>query len=109
LPIEGALVPPPITENWYRVTVTRMNREMLLKNLKLAERHIAQSTVHIDRQRALIETLERGGQDSTSARKLLETMQATLSGDERIRNGILSLLEKNTCSGDKGKRLTPAS
>jgi hypothetical protein len=91
------------------LTVTRMNREMLLKNLKLTERHIAESNELIDRQRASIETLERSGQDTRSARKLLVTMQVALSGAVRIRNGIRSLLETSTCSGDGGKRPTSAS
>jgi len=83
-----------------------MNREMLVRNLKLVERQIAESNVHIERQRALIETLERGGNDTKASRKLLEMMQVTLSADVRIRNRLLSLLENNTCSGDDGKRLT---
>jgi hypothetical protein len=86
-----------------------MSHEMLLKNLKLVERRIGESSVLIDRQRALIETLERGGHDTRSARKLLEMMQVTLSGDARIRNGILSLLENNTCSEDDGQRLASVS
>jgi hypothetical protein len=86
-----------------------MNREMLLKYLKLAERCIAESDVHIDRQRALIETLERGGHDTKSARKLLEIMQATLSGEVRIRNGMLPLLENDTCSGNDGNGLNSVS
>ncbi|HET9816338.1 MAG TPA: hypothetical protein VFQ33_11305, partial [Xanthobacteraceae bacterium] len=76
-----------------------MNREMLQKNLKLGERYIAESKLLIERQRALIETLERGGYDTKSARKLLETMQGTLSGDAKVRNGILSLL-KTYASGE---------
>ena len=54
-----------------------MDREMLQRHLEEAERHVAQGQRHIAEQELRISDLARLGQDTTEARKLLETFYAS--------------------------------
>ena len=57
---------------WY---CGRMDREMLLDHLALAERHILQGEAHLTAQRALIARLDRNGHDARPARDLLDLFE----------------------------------
>jgi hypothetical protein len=48
-----------------------MDRQMVLDHLALAERHIAEGKIAIERQQTLIAELEQGGHDITMSRQLL--------------------------------------
>lgn len=58
------------------------------RHLAQAERHVADGTRHLADQRDIVEALEREGQDSGLARKLLATFEAALalhvSGRDRL-------------------------
>src|SRR5262245_46364254 len=42
---------------WIRQAGSRMDREMIIDHLAQAERHVAEGTVHVERQRLLVEQL----------------------------------------------------
>src|SRR6188472_2341072 len=48
-----------------------MDRQMVLDHLALAEGHIAEGKIAIERQQTLIAELEQGGHDTTMSRQLL--------------------------------------
>jgi hypothetical protein len=52
-----------------------MDRETLQRYLQEAERNVAQSTMHIVEQNALVERLERDGLDTADARRLLKLFE----------------------------------
>ena len=52
-----------------------MERAVIEEHLALAERHVAQGEGHIRQQRELIVRLEREGQESAEARRLLNTFE----------------------------------
>ena len=43
--------------------IARMNREILKEHLVLAEKHIAEGTEHVERQRRIVEELVGDGKD----------------------------------------------
>ena len=57
-----------------------MNRGMLLKHLRLAEKHVAQGERHIARQREIIAELARDSHSTASAESLLELFESTQAG-----------------------------
>jgi len=40
-----------------------MDRELLKQHLRLAEKHIAEGTEHVERQRQIVDELVRNGKD----------------------------------------------
>ena len=52
-----------------------VDREKLQQYLKDAERNVAQSTMHVVEQNALVVRLERDGLDTADARRLLELLE----------------------------------
>ena len=54
-----------------------MNRDLLLRNLAQAERHVARGNEHISRQESLIAEMDRRGHDTVDARRLLDTLRKT--------------------------------
>jgi hypothetical protein len=55
-----------------------MSRAQKERRVALSNRHITAAKVRVQRQREMIATLERTGQDTTEARKLLSTMEEVL-------------------------------
>jgi len=64
-----------------------MDRALLKLHLDLAEKHIAEGTEHVERQRRIVEELQRGGEDIRKSADLLELFEETLRThiDERDR------------------------
>jgi hypothetical protein len=64
-----------------------MERELLKQHLVLAEKHIAEGIAHVERQRQIVEGLERDGQDVGRSADLLALFEETLRThiDERDR------------------------
>jgi hypothetical protein len=52
-----------------------VDRDKLQQYLKDAERNVAQSTMHVVEQNALVVRLERDGRDTADARRLLELLE----------------------------------
>jgi hypothetical protein len=48
---------------------------VLLKHLHLGEKHVAEGTAHIERQRRLVDELTADGHDTMEARRLLENFE----------------------------------
>jgi hypothetical protein len=65
---------------------------MVLEHLEQARRHVAEGELHLARQRALVVQLERGGHDTTQARKLLKQFEE------------LQQMQLMTATGSKGTR-----
>jgi hypothetical protein len=69
-----------------------VDETMLRDHLRLAERHVAEGTEHLRRQRAIVAGMEREGQDASLARDtlaLFEKSQAThLADRDRLRAEI---------------------
>jgi hypothetical protein len=65
-----------------------MDRAALQQNLRMARVHVALGDEHIQRQRQLIEELERDGHDTGTARQLLKVFEETqalhVAGVERL-------------------------
>ena len=55
-----------------------MDRGLLKQHLLLAEKHIGEGVVHVERQRQIVEGLERDGQDVGRSADLLELFEETL-------------------------------
>ena len=66
-----------------------MSREMELRHLELANRHIAEGQHRIAEQKARIAGLERRGRDTTASIKLLNIFEETLVLMMRHRDLIL--------------------
>lgn len=64
-----------------------MDRDLLKPHLRLAEKHIAEGIEHVERQRQIVEGLERDGQDVGRSADLLKLFEETLCAhiDERDR------------------------
>ena len=69
-----------------------MSREMELRHLELANRHIAEGEQRIAEQKALIADLDRRGRDAATAHELLEAFEETLDLMMRHRDLILDKL-----------------
>jgi hypothetical protein len=69
-----------------------MDRELLEDHLVKAERHVFEGGRHINRQREIIEMLERQSHDAGEARRLLrqfEELQALhVAGRDRLRREL---------------------
>ena len=77
-PVPGA-PPPSFVLN--RVVDPR-RRDQLKRELKMADRRIAEGRGHIEKQLAIIAELERDGHDSALAKELLATLRTTLKMHE---------------------------
>jgi hypothetical protein len=55
-----------------------MDKAMIRDHLALAERHVAQGYRHIAQQKQIINDLENGGHDTTTARSLLGSFEDVL-------------------------------
>jgi hypothetical protein len=75
------------TGNGRRKPLILMERELLKQHLVLAEKHIAEGIAHVERQRQIVEGLERDGQDVGRSADLLALFEETLRThiDERDR------------------------
>jgi len=51
--------------------MTVMNREMILKHLGLARKHVALGEKHLLNQKLLIQRLEAGGRDASAVQSML--------------------------------------
>jgi hypothetical protein len=67
-----------------------MDRQMVLDHLALAEQHIADGKIIIERQRSLVSELEQGGHDTTRAREFLsQFLQTQKTHEEKIENDFV--------------------
>jgi len=80
-----------------------MDRGLLKQHLLLAEKHIGEGVVHVERQRQIVEGLERDGQDVGRSADLLELFEETLRThiDERDRLVALPNVFKRRCARRK--------
>ena len=72
-----------------------MDREMILRQLEQAERHVADGRASIEKQERLIAQLERDGLDATEATRLLEMLLDTQALHERHLKTIQAEMEEN--------------
>jgi hypothetical protein len=63
--------------------------------LREVENHIASTNGHVNRQRALIASMERDGHDTTEVLVLLEAYSKTLLAFENQRGNILLRIEQS--------------
>jgi hypothetical protein len=56
-----------------------MDRTFLREHLALVEQSVRDGVRHIERQRQLIDKLQRAGRDSTTARELLRSLEQSQS------------------------------
>ena len=68
-----------------------MDRSIQFRRLEEAERHVAEGAEHINKQEALVASLDRDGHDTTEANKLLANFRASSPAWEH-RNRILKEL-----------------
>ena len=66
-----------------------MSKEMELRHLELANRHIAEGQLRIAEQKARIEGLEQGGHDTTASNELLRVLEESLELMMRHRDLIV--------------------
>ena len=70
----------------------RMDLAEIAENLAQAELHVASGERHIAQQRAIIDELERAGQDATEARALLagfeQTQRLHIENRDRLRRQL---------------------
>jgi hypothetical protein len=66
-----------------------MDRSRLLDHLVLAERHVAEGTRHLSRQREIVAGMEAAGHDSALACDVLRTFEATQAAHIADRDRIL--------------------
>ena len=71
-----------------------MDRDMLLRHLEEAERHVALGKRHIADQEQLVADVARSGHETTEARKLLDNFYATQVQHIQHRDRILVELER---------------
>jgi hypothetical protein len=62
--------------------------------LALAEKHVAQTRVHIEQQRQIINEQERRGFDSTLSRQILATFEQSLELHTEDRDRLITALSK---------------
>ena len=84
---EGIKAPPNL-----KLEARAMSREMELRHLELANRHIAEGEQRIAEQKALIAGLERRGRDTTTVNELLAAFEEALELMMRHRDLILEEL-----------------
>jgi hypothetical protein len=72
-----------------------MDRDMLQRHVKLAERHVAEGARHLARQREIVAELAGDGRDLASAKNLLAQFEARqaahLEDRDRIRAELAAL------------------
>ena len=71
-----------------------MSREMELRHLEIANRHIAEGQHRIDEQKARIAGLKRRGRDTAASNELLQVFEETLEQMMRHRALILQELAR---------------
>jgi len=71
-----------------------MDLAQIAKNLAQAEMHVASGERHIAEQRAIIDELERGGNDATEAKALLTAFEHTQRLHVENRDRLRRDLEK---------------
>lgn len=69
-----------------------MNRESLIAHLQQVERHVAEGERHLERQRQLVEELERDGYPSKTSRILLDLFEQLQAEHEADRQRLASKL-----------------
>jgi hypothetical protein len=70
-----------------------MNREMQVRHLEEAERHVVLGERHIADQERRVAELDRGGHDTTDARRLLDNFRTLQEQHIEHRNRLLRELE----------------
>jgi hypothetical protein len=87
-----------------------MDREKIQRLLAQVEEHIERGTAHVERQRTLVERLERDGHNSEQAKRVLETFEDSLHAHMADHQRLLRELEfvfllgPGTVSGPTNKR-----
>jgi hypothetical protein len=71
-----------------------MDRDMLRDHLRLAERHVNEGEMHLNRQYGVIADLERGNHDTQLAHEVLRTLLATQKSHEADRDRLMRELDK---------------
>ena len=71
-----------------------MDREILKQHLRLAEKHIAEGTEHVERQRQIVDELVRNGKDPRRSMDLLTLFEETLAGHTEERDRLQDELAK---------------
>ncbi len=69
-----------------------VDRATLADHLRLAERHVADAIVHVERQRHLIEELQRDGHDTAPSRELLALFEDMLRLHVEDRDRLIAQL-----------------
>jgi hypothetical protein len=72
-----------------------MNKTMLHRHLKLAEKHVAQGIQHIASQRKIVDKLVAARADTTIAKELLDTLELSQSQHLADRDRISAELAKS--------------
>ena len=77
-----------------------MDRQMVLDHLALAERHVAEGKITIERQQSFIADLGQGGHDTTLPQELLsrflDTQRSHEEDRERLRRELAQLDAKRS-------------
>jgi len=66
-----------------------MEREMLIEHLSQANRHVAESEMHVERQRNLVENLARDGHDIREHAALLQQFEELLAQHIKERDRLV--------------------
>ncbi|MDA9464989.1 hypothetical protein [Bradyrhizobium sp. CCBAU 53415] len=69
-----------------------MDRNMLLRHLAMAKRHVTLGENHLARQEALLAELDRDGHDTTDTLAIQETMRHTQTLQMQDRDRLLAQL-----------------
>jgi hypothetical protein len=88
-----------------------MDREKLQQYLKDAERNVAQSTMHVVEQNALVVRLKRDRRDTADARRLLELFEESrtlyLAERDRLRRELAEYPASTEAPGVEGPPSAP--
>ena len=88
-----------------------VDREKLQQYLKDAERNVAQSTMHVVEQNALVVRLERNGWDTANARRLLKLLEESrtlyLAERDRLRQELAEYPTSTEPAGVEGPASAP--
>ena len=74
-----------------------MDRQLAIKHLEQAERHVALGEKHITRQRELIAQMEHGGHDTATAVDLLRIFELVQQNHVADRDRIRAELANPVC------------
>ena len=72
-----------------------MDRQMILDYLKFAERHVANGTAHVKRQRQVIADLDRDGHPTGRSEQLLAVFENFLTMHIAVRDRLLGELRES--------------